>query len=189
MPDFYSPMLTENADGTQTSHHSRGNSNLFGLTVKLHRAHIKFPAGRVLAVGDKIVIASVPTDLKPMDIYFTTTRGVGLPGTPVVKSGIFKFNDDGTVGNKVSANSDILFGATTSLAAYHSASHPRMLAGVLDSYDRGKQLWQMVNIRDPGTYTENPGGMFCYALEVSTGTTTVAGDELMIQIEYASAGN
>ncbi len=189
MPDFYSPMLTENADGTQTSHHSLGNSNKMGTTIKQHIVRMPFPAGRTFAVGDKIVFLSVPTDWKPTQTEFTTTRGVGLPAG-VMKMGVFESNEDGSVGDKVSANSDDLFGTTINLTSYHTTFGFFMFAGPLVTFrDHGLQMWELINVADAGTYTENPGGMFAIAGEVTTTFTTVVDDEMQLTFNYLSTGN
>ena len=34
--------------------------------------------------------------------------------------------------------------------------------------DRGKQMWELVNLADPGTYPESPGGNFAIVMEFQT---------------------
>lgn len=50
-------------------------------------------------------------------------------------------------------------------------------------------MWELINVADAGTYTENPGGMFAIAGEVTTTFTTVVDDEMQLTFNYLSTGN
>lgn len=184
MPDFYSPQLTENADGTTTDWHSLGSSSKHGLSRDVHSINIPIPVGVDFAVGDKIVIAIVPANFKLVE--FREAHSTWITGS-TVKAGIYLVNHDGTVGAKASAGSDVIFNASIDLNASADAFVDLFSVNTLDIYDRGKQLWELVNEADAATYAESPGGDFALVFEVlGSPAVTIAVQNVLVELHFNS---
>ena len=182
MADFYSPMLTENADGTPTDWHSLGSSQRSGLQNSVHNIFVNMPATTDLNTGDKIVLAIVPADFKLHALQFLNTAFI--TGS-TAKTGIFLVNNDGTVGAKASAASDVIFETTRNLLTPVTTRVDKFTVGALDDFDRGKQMWELVNEVNAGTYPESPGGNFAIALEIiGNPAVTAVAQSLQCWIEY-----
>ncbi len=181
---FYSNQMSEDPNGTLVP--SLGNSHNYGVTEKYHKCRVDVPLGRTFAVDDKIVFLSVPTDWKPRHVYCSGS----LWPSGVITIGVFKFNEDGSIGDKVSANSDDLLSVPLAIStvAFQGFTDYFPL-GPLHFLDAGLQLWELVNIVDPGTYARNPGGNVAIAAVFTTGTTTVTAELIQLEVEYSSTGN
>ncbi len=184
--DFYSDQMTSNADGTLTPWRNLGDSHRYGVTKKNHIARVDIPGPRTFATGDRIVFAYLPTDTK---IFTLGMSGTLWPGG-TINLGIYKVNENGSVGEKVSAASDILFSSTPVDLTTISGLDDEFEHGILHTvYDRGLQMWELVNLANAGTYAANPGGDFALAAEFVTGITTVTLEFIQWDIEYLSTGN
>ncbi|MCS5585089.1 MAG: hypothetical protein NZ777_16460 [Pseudomonadales bacterium] len=182
MADFYSPQLTEKADGTPTDFHSLGSSSKNGLSECVHSVFVDIPVGTDFAATDKIVLAIVPANFKLTELNVVNTQWI--TGS-TVKAGVYSVNNDGTVGAAASAASDILFENLIDLNTATTAFADWFALAALDIYDRGKQMWELVNVANAGTYSESPGGNFALVLEVlGSPAVTIAAQSLLAEIKY-----
>ncbi len=191
---FYSNQLTSNADGTLTDSSHLGNSSKYGTTQKFHSITCSIPTGLNFAPGDKIVLAIVPTDFK---IHRMELFNMAFAAGSTVKLGLFQVGHDGSVGNKVSANSDDMFEAASIDLAVAAVLYDVFTAAHsgLDHYQRNLQLWENLNRVEntngnPDVYTENPGGNWAIAFEfIGNPAGAAANSMIYLDLMYTSAAN
>jgi hypothetical protein len=185
MADFYSPMLTENADGTPTDFHSLGSSSNNGLSRCVHNISLDVAIGTKFDLGDKIVLAIVPANFKMTSLNVVNNA---WKASSLVKTGIYSVNNDGTVGAAASALSDVAFEITRNLVTPVTTFTNKFgaNAAILGVRDVGKQMWELVNLANAGTYPESPGGNFAIVMEFQTTApvTSTAIQTMDIEIVY-----
>ncbi len=191
---FYSNQLTPNADGTLASASHLGSGDRYGTTRKEHKIDIEIPIGTNFAIGDKIVIAIMPTDTKILRLFLG--HAAWITGSQV-EFGTYHVNTDGSVGEKVSANSHDMFGPVSTVYDLNTTppAFNDQFQLKLDHYHRGVQWWEIINRIEslnslPDVYTENPGGDFAFCASFTGDpAASIIVQNMWWQILYVSTGN
>jgi hypothetical protein len=175
--------------------HTTGVSTLTGTTTydRTHRPSAGIAGARARV---KIGVATVGTAgmtsgdelrmvrLRSSDrIWRISWSAAGTSTTYAASLGVYDAGDNGD-GAVCSATSAALFDAAIALAG-GAALTEAFAANSLTDEDRGKQLWELINIGTAATYTTDPMiDMDIVVLSTATGTTAI--EEVLVVVEYTA---
>lgn len=184
MTDFYTEQLSGTYDTLEASQYIAPRA-AGDLERRIRPAPVTFPisAEGVVEAGDKLIVARMYSHDR-IDGLLLSADG-NIPATSTVKIGVQAANDDNSIGADII---DDLFQSSTALSGVIARVDQFTGNGLLD-HDRGKTLWELVNVDTPATYTEDPQESWFVVMEfIGDPGAIVAASELRFEIETSELG-
>lgn len=151
---------------------------------RIYKKRAFFKGLPLVATPDVVAMFPMRSSDRLWDLLLSTDSGSTAAAANI---GLYGYGTNAApVGAVPSAGAAAMFATALDIgAAPLDRSDVFKEAAVLNGWDRGKQLWEMVNIANAATYAKDPGVMFVVALTVTT-SFTVADSIIMLEANFTA---
>ncbi len=182
MTTFYSDHYS--ADQGKTGHFTTLNARSKIVEVGKKHSRIRrtaafytIPAATDMADDDVVLFMDLQSDVRLVELLFSQDANQGATAT-------FNFGLRRNLAGGGAIVDEDLFGAATNLAGA-IARTDYFTTGALDNWDRGKPLWDLVNIGLSGSVTVDPQFVYTVAMQATANITVVDGAvETLVEAFY-----